>query len=453
MKATGLKGMIIPNESEMNKARILAFEDATIKDIHSYLSCNMFVKRYSLDEDSLTLLKSNMWEEFCEKSKTETSVRINADTKQSAAEISLVGKVTEVEKTYKTLEKFIKENTIVKEGVDLDEGYVEYLTQYCMKDLEEIESKLQEHSVRINIIEHEEAVNIHGTKDGVREAKMHLKGIIFDIVTDKICFDKLRDQKYLESDKGKEAIAKIQSKNKCLIRVMKDDGRRSTTIPSSALKEPTKLLYNYETREKISLKVFKDDIAEHSCDVIVNAANSELKHVAGVAKSILDVGGREIQDECDTYVNANGSLSQGKCFSGSPGNLPCKRLIHAVGPRWDVSKREKICKNLKVTCKNVFKEAFHYRSIALPAIGSGIFGIPKETCAEVMVETAVEFSKETTNCALEEIHFVNNDDATCQAFLKKFYEKFGRSPSLTDNEAKNYRERRSGSSVFDSKKK
>ena len=438
MKATGLKGMITLNKSETSKARVLAFEDATIKDIHSYLSCNMFVKTYLLDEDSLTLLKSNKWEEFCEKSKTETSVTINVDTNRSAAEVSLVGKTTEVEKTYDTLKDFMKQNTIVKESVDLEEGYVGYLTQYCTKDLEKIEDNLQEQSVRMNLVEHEGTVNIHGTKDGVKEAKKYLEEIISNVATGEMCFDRLRNQKYLESDEGKLSIEGIQSKHKCLIRLIKNDGKGSTIIPSSRPTEPSKLLCSYETREKILLKVFKDDIVAHSCDVIVNAANGDLKHVGGVAKSILDAGGKEIQDECDAYVKAEGSLFDGEYFSGSPGKLPCKRLIHAVGPRWDSRKGEKICKILKVTCSSVLKEAMNYRSIALPAIGSGIYGIPKETCADIMIQAAEEFSKENANCALKEIHFVNNDDVTSQVFLKKFLEKYGGRSSLTDNNKRNF---------------
>ena len=203
---------------------------------------------------------------------------------------------------------------------------------------------------------------------------------------------------------------------------------------------------SYETQEKISLKVFKDDIVEHSCDVIVNAANRELQHVGGVAKSILDAGGDEIQDECDAHVKAEGPLYEGECYSGNPGKLPCKRLIHAVGPRWDTDKRQKICKTLSVTCKRVLEEAMDYRSIALPAIGSGIYDIPKETCAEIMIDAAVEFSKKNANCALKEIHFVNIDETTSQVFLKKFREKFGEGSSFKDNQAKNSR-RRFGSSV------
>ncbi len=446
MKAIGLKGMISLSESEPSKAKVLVFEDGTTKEnVLSYLKSNTFVKKYSLEEDSVTLLKSNKWEEFYENSTTESSVMIYADARGST-EISLVGKTSEVEKAYEKLQEFMKRNTIVKENIDLDEGYVGYLNEYCTKDLDEIEKKLEDNSVRMHLIEHEAVVAIHGTKKGVKEAKKHMEEIISNIAIGKICFDRPRNQKYLESEEGNLSMRGIESKHKCLMRLIKDDGERSTIIPSSRPKEPSKFFCSYETQEKISLKVLKDDIVAHGCDVIVNAANCDLKHVGGVAKSILDAAGREIQDECDAYVKAEGSLFEGEYYSGSPGKLPCKRLIHAVGPRWDISKREKICKTLGVTCTRVLEEAMNYQSIALPAIGSGIFGIPKETCADIMIDAAVKFSKKNANCALKEIHFVNIDETTSQVFLTKFRERFGGRSSFKENQAKNTG-RRFGSSV------
>ncbi|CAB4033539.1 Hypothetical predicted protein, partial [Paramuricea clavata] len=453
MKAIGLKGMVSVNESKRNKAKALVFNDGTfsIKDVHSYLSNNMFIKEYDLDEDSLSLLKSNKWEEFCENATKETSVRIYAD-EESLTKISLVGKKSEVEEIYETLQDFMKRNTIVKESLNWEEGYVGYLAEYCAKDLEEIETRLEQHSVRLLLVEHEGTIDIHGTKEGVKEGKKRMEDMKSSVATGKMNVDKQRNQKYLESEEGKVYMSGIESKHKCILRLTKDDGERSTIIPSSRSNQTSKLLCSYETQEKISLKVFKDDITAHSCDVIVNAANGDLKHVGGLAKSILAAGGNEIQDECDAYIKAEGSLFDGECFSGSPGKLPCKRLIHAVGPRWNNSKREKICKILSVTCARALEEARDYRSIAIPSIGSGIFGIPKDICANVMIQTAEEFGKKYDNCALKEIRFVNIDDTTSQEFATKFRERFGGRSSFKDNQGMTTG-RRFGSSVSRSQAK
>ena len=439
MKEIELKGMVSLSHARSNKAKVYAFDSAKIEDVDSYIKNNMFRKKYTLDEDSCTLLNSNKWEEFYASVTTDTSVMIFIDEK--ATEILLIGKKSEVGKAFGWLEEFMKRNTIVKENVELEEGYLGYLIEYCEKHIGAIEKDLEEHSVRVNFAEDAETVMINGTKEGVKQAKRQLLGIVSTIVKDTICFDKARSQKYIKSNEGKILIEGVESKNKCLIRLTEDNGGISTIIPSLRSKHQpdkptTKLLCSYETPEKISLKVYKDNITAHPCDVIVNAANGDLKHVGGVAKSILDVGGREIQEECDKYVKENGMLFDGECFSGSPGKLPCKVLVHAVGPRWDSNKQEKICRLLSVTFIRALQKAMKYKSVAVPAIGSGVFGIPKDVCVDVMIEAAEKFSKENDESSLKEIHFVNNDDASGQVFVKKFREKFGGRSSFISNEAK-----------------
>ena len=454
MKEIGLRGMILSNGAKSNKAKLLAFEDAKIKEVISFLKENMFERKYLLEEESITLLNSNKWEEFCENVEKNTSVRVTAD-KGTPTQVFLIGKKREVESTYQTLEKFMKRNTIVNLRIDLNEGYAGYLKEYCTKDLEDIEKKLEEQNVRVQFVVDEEAIRIDGTKDGARAAKEGIDDILSNIATDKIRLDKQRMQTYLQSEEGKAFLEVIESKHKCKILVTDDNGNGPTKILSKQPNSASKLLCSYETKEKISLKVYKGNITEHACDVIVNAANGDLKHIGGVAKSILDAGGREIQDECDTFVNKHGRLFDGECFSGRPGKLPCKRLVHAVGPRWDNSKRESVRKTLLVTCIKALEEAIDYRSIALPAIGSGVFGIPKEVCADIMIQAAEEFSTKHRNCALKEIHFVNNDDNTGGVFSKKFREKFGGRRSFkTSDQTASSRGRFDSSKVrFSSQKK
>ena len=437
LKSIGLKGMIIAGKSERRKFKLLGFDD-TLEDVHSFINDNMFEKHYSLDEDSLALLKSNKWEEFCENAATDASVKIFQDERISTA-ISLIGETKNVEETYEKLQEFMKLNTIIKEKMEIDEGFVQYLTSYCSKELEEIEEKLDEQSVRVHFEEGKGTIEIDGTKEGVKEAMNQIGEILTNIEMDRIRFDKQRKQQYLQSDEGNVFLKGIESKHKCLIRLTEEDGElvtkgSSTRAKSHQDKPASELLCSYETQEKVSLKVFKGDITAHGCDVIVNAANGELRHIGGVAKSILDAGGKEIQDECDAYVKAEGNLYEGELYNGRPGKLGCKRLIHAVGPRWDNNKREKTSRTLSVTCTRVLDEAKSYRSIALPAIGSGIYGIPKEVCAKIMIEAAEEFSKKHEDCALKEIHFVNIDNESGKVFVQEFCQRFGGRSSFKNHQ-------------------
>ena len=78
-----------------------------------------------------------------------------------------------------------------------------------------------------------------------------------------------------------------------------------------------------------TLRLLKGDITERDVDVIVNAANSYLKHGGGVAAAIVRKGGAIIQEESDKI----GFVPVGSAVITSAGKLPCKAVIHTVGPR------------------------------------------------------------------------------------------------------------------------
>jgi O-acetyl-ADP-ribose deacetylase len=81
------------------------------------------------------------------------------------------------------------------------------------------------------------------------------------------------------------------------------------------------------------LRLVKGDITERNVDAIVNAANSYLKHGGGVAAAIVRKGGVIIQEESDKIVTSRGPVPVGSAVDTTAGKLPCKAVIHAVGPR------------------------------------------------------------------------------------------------------------------------
>jgi O-acetyl-ADP-ribose deacetylase len=81
------------------------------------------------------------------------------------------------------------------------------------------------------------------------------------------------------------------------------------------------------------LRLVKGDITERNVDAIVNAANSYLKHGGGVADAIVRKGGGIIQQESDKIVANKGPVPVGTAVASTAGKLPCKAVIHTVGPR------------------------------------------------------------------------------------------------------------------------
>src|SRR5215472_5606242 len=97
-------------------------------------------------------------------------------------------------------------------------------------------------------------------------------------------------------------------------------------------------LYNDKT-----IRLVKGDITERNVDVIVNAANSHLKHGAGVAGAIVIKGGSIIQQES----NKIGYVQVGSAVITTSGKLPCNAVIHTVGPRMGEGNEELIADNFE----------------------------------------------------------------------------------------------------------
>ena len=131
-------------------------------------------------------------------------------------------------------------------------------------------------------------------------------------------------------------------------------------------------------------------MTQRNVDAIVNAANSYLKHGGGVAAAIVKKGGAIIQEESDKTVAGRGLVPVGSAVITSAGKLPCKAVIHTVGPRMGEGNEDyKLRKAVRSSLILASEKGF--RSISMPAISSGIFGFPKDRCAKILVEESKSF--------------------------------------------------------------
>jgi len=142
------------------------------------------------------------------------------------------------------------------------------------------------------------------------------------------------------------------------------------------------------------------DISEAEVDAIVNAANTRLVLGSGVAGAIRSRGGPRIQAECDRH----GPIGLGEVAVTGAGDLPARYVLHAAAmePGGDVTEAA-----LRSATRAALAEAerLGVRSVALPAIGTGVGGFPLQRCAEVMFEE-VHAHPSPSDAALEEIRFV-----------------------------------------------
>lgn len=160
-------------------------------------------------------------------------------------------------------------------------------------------------------------------------------------------------------------------------------------------------------RSKVMIR--QGDITDSGTDAIVNAANNDLVLGAGVAGAIRRKGGPSIQAECDRI----GPIPLGDAAITGGGNLKARHVIHAASMRLGGTTTEQ---NLRSSTRKSLAIANDkgLKSIAFPAIGTGIAGFPLDRCAEVMLAEVRDHISAATS--LERVEFVLFDDAAREAF-------------------------------------
>ena len=166
-----------------------------------------------------------------------------------------------------------------------------------------------------------------------------------------------------------------------------------------------------------TFQIVKGDITTEKVDAIVNAANSQLAHGGGVAWTISRRGGEIIQRESRNWIEKNGEVSHAQPAYTSAGELPCKHVIHAVGPVWgdgdeDAKLTDAITGSLRVASE------LGLASISLPAISTGIFGFPKERAANIIFTAIEQYFAKNTDISLKQVRLILYGERDAELYLK-----------------------------------
>ena len=157
------------------------------------------------------------------------------------------------------------------------------------------------------------------------------------------------------------------------------------------------------------IEIIRGDLTEMDADAIVNAANNDLLLGGGVAGAIRVKGGPSIQKECD----AIGSIPVGGAAITGGGKLKARFVIHAAsmslgGSATAAALRGSTAHSLRIAAERGLK------SIAFPAVGTGIAGFPMRECAEIMLREVVAHVQKPTS--LEKVSLVLFDEAARAVF-------------------------------------
>jgi O-acetyl-ADP-ribose deacetylase (regulator of RNase III) len=189
-----------------------------------------------------------------------------------------------------------------------------------------------------------------------------------------------------------------------------------------------RVLARHEFSPQLACLLVQGDITAEETDAIVNAANSRLLHGGGLAAAIVRRGGDAIQAESSEWVRRHGEATHERPAVTGAGRLPCRAVIHAVGPVWGSGGEDA---KLRAAVSGALAAADErgFASVAVPAISTGIFGFPKERAAGVILQAVEEFAAAHPASPLREIRVTILDDATLAPFQREFNRRWPSSPA------------------------
>ena len=321
------------------------------------------------------------------------------------AMVELHGTETAVREVKSMVEAFLNNHAHTSSDIPLTRGQAIHMEAQCKDVLRQCVNDLRETGVRdIKIVDL--GLRIMGTKEGINAAKERCKVITDSIAEDSHVVRKEGMTKEFETREMRVLIESCGRNHNVTVIVSNDDFDRGS---SGLLHSAT-----FRSGGKVTLR--NADMTKQQCGAMVNPANRNLKHGAGLAKILSDAGGPAVNEDCQRLIARRKEIRTGEIYVGVSGHLPCKHLIHAVGPDWRDNHGDEAEKLKRVT-ENALIAAKDLDSICMSGISCGIFGGRPETCTKIMVEAIVDWlNGQGTTSKLREVMLVDKDDAVLRGF-------------------------------------
>ncbi len=168
-----------------------------------------------------------------------------------------------------------------------------------------------------------------------------------------------------------------------------------------------------------TVQVEQGDLTRQNVDAIVNAGNKYLRHGGGVAGAIVSRGGYTIQQESNEWVQLHGPVTHDHPAVTGAGSLPCRHIIHAVGPVWGEGDEEFKLKQA-ITGSIMVANDLKCESIAFPAISTGIFGFPMDLAAACFAQAVSQYVANDSLHFVQVIKIILWDAKDCRIFELAF---------------------------------
>ncbi|NWU52151.1 PAR14 polymerase, partial [Dromas ardeola] len=341
---------------------------------------------------------------------------------QAESQVIVTGCSQAVAKAFEELSNFIDENTQVEKVIG---GKPMAVIMFFEKEKNNVWGDLQNKGVKVDFSTQKKCrvISLSGPRREVLKGATLVEQILSSLHYKRVVIREPGAKSYFK-EREHFFAATAKQDFKCLVRL---EEQSEEELEEQQEHSNTGKPYGQVTIGGVVIVVYKADLCTYPVDVVVSASNEELKHIGGLAEALFKAAGPELQRECDELVRKNGRLQPGCAVIVGAGKLPCKNVIHAVGPRWRKDDPEKCVFLLRKTVKKSLQlaETYNHRSIALPAISGGIFGFPLELCTYSIVSSIKETLEESMGASsLKEVHLVDIAQNNVQGFCKALAEVF-----------------------------
>ncbi|XP_076199138.1 protein mono-ADP-ribosyltransferase PARP14-like isoform X3 [Aptenodytes patagonicus] len=373
-------------------------------------------KSITLEDESV--LQKKEWRMLAKQNCSNEAVTVT----QAESQVIIAGCSQAVAKAFEELFNFIDENTQVQKVIG---GKPVAVIMFFEKEKTSVWGDLQNKGVKVDFSTQKKrrVISLSGPRREVLKGVTFVEQILSGLHYKRLVIREPGAESYFK-EREHFFAASAKQDFKCLVRL---EEQSEEQLEEQQEHSNTGQPYRQVTINGIVIAVYKADLCTHPVDVVVNASNEDLKHIGGLAEALLKAAGPELQQECDELVRKNGSLQPGCAVITGAGKLPCKNVIHAVGPRWRKDEAENCVYLLRKTVKESLRlaETLNHRSIGLPAISAGIFGFPLELCTYSIVSSIKETLEESMgDSSLKEVHLVDIAQNNIQAFSKALREVF-----------------------------
>ncbi|XP_070689465.1 protein mono-ADP-ribosyltransferase PARP14 [Pempheris klunzingeri] len=418
---------------ESNGVLLLGGSDSALAHAESKMTTALSLQTVDVkDKEVLKLhnwkdLKKQLLDTYNSSKKTTLVIQIHSERRDK---ITVAGFVIPVKEASRSLTTFIENYSRVQETIRTESCAV--LQFIDKKKSEDWSSIAKSCDVTVHFDPERPKFTIAGARLHVQKAKPRFQELMSTFFTDSLIVDKPGAKKYFSSQ-GSMFLSVIMSEFGC-VAVLRPENQEEEEEQN--YEEGNDLCYcKVLTSDAVLVSVSKADMCSFSADAVVNAANEDLQHIGGLALALLKAAGPELQKISNDYISANGKLRPGDAVVTGACNLPCKYVVHAVGPRFSNSDKKTSVSRLKLVVKESLRQAekVNCTTIALPAISSGVFGFPVDLCAQTIAQAVREYcDRPGSPRSLKEIHLVDNNDNTVRVLATAVNKEFSDlGPTLT----------------------